>query len=59
MTKCKMVKQKKRTRIMQSGKNFTVNCTIQGMQLIWKQKIWLGLTKPHCLVANQNQEFCE
>ena len=24
-----------------------------------KQKIWLVLTKPYCLVANQMGEFCE
>ena len=34
-----MVKQKKRTRITQSGKN----CAIQGVRLIWKQKIWLTI----------------
>ena len=32
-----MVEQKERTRITQSGKNFA----IQGVLLIWKQKIWL------------------
>ena len=51
-----MLKQKKHTRIKQSGKN----CAIQGVHLIWKQKIWLVLTtKPYCLVANQKWEFCE
>ena len=24
-----------------------------------KQKIWLVLAKPYCLVANQKQEFCD
>ena len=53
-----MVKQKKRLRITQSVKN----CAIQGARLIWKQKIWLVLTKPYFLVANQkrklNYYFC-
>ena len=48
-----MVKQKKRTRITQSGKN----CAIQGARLIWKRKILFVLTKPYCLLANQNPEF--
>ena len=43
-----MLKQKKRTRITQSGKN----CAIQGARLIWKQKIWLVLTRSYCLLAN-------
>ena len=34
-----MVEQKERTRIMQSGKNYT----IEGVHLIWKQKIWLAI----------------
>ena len=34
-----MVEQKERTRIMQSGKN----CAIQGVRLIWNQKIWLAI----------------
>ena len=34
--------QKKRTRITQSGKNCAINCAIQGVRLIWKQKIWYG-----------------
>ena len=29
-----MVKQKKHTHITQSGKNYTINCTIQGARLI-------------------------
>ena len=35
----KMVEQKERTRITQSGKN----CAIQGVHLIWKQIIWLAI----------------
>ena len=38
-----MVEQKERTRITQSGKNCVMNCAIQGMRLIWKQKIWLAI----------------
>ena len=52
--KCEMVLAEE-TRIMESGKN----CTIQDACSIWKQKIWLVLSKPYCLVANQTQEFCE
>ena len=29
-----MVKQKERTRITQSGKNYAMNCAIQGVSLI-------------------------
>ena len=46
-------KRKKRTHINQSGKN----CAIQGARLIWKEKIWLVLIKPDCLLANHNPEF--
>ena len=53
MEKFEMVKQKKFMCIMQSGNN----CTILGVHLIWKQKIWLILTKPNCLLANHNPEF--
>ena len=53
MKKCEMVKQKKRTRITQSGRN----CAIQCVRLIWKQKIWLVLFKPYCLVASQMREL--
>ena len=54
-----MVKQKKHTHITQSGKNYTINCTIQGARLIWKQKISLVLTKPYCSLANeQNFNDC-
>ena len=45
MKKCEMVKQKKRTRITQSGKNYAINCVIQGARLIWKQKIWLAISE--------------
>ena len=38
-----MVNQKKRTRITQSGKNCAMNCAIQGVRLIWQQKIWLAI----------------
>ena len=38
-----MVEQKECTDIMQLGKNCTMNCTIQGVRLIWKQKIWLAI----------------
>ena len=38
-----MVEQKECTDIMQSGKNCAMNCTIQGVRLIWKQKIWLAI----------------
>ena len=34
-----MVEQMERTRITQSGKN----CAIQGVRLIWKQKIGLAI----------------
>ena len=38
-----MVEQKERTRITQSGKNCAMNRAIQGVRLIWKQKIWLAI----------------
>ena len=25
------------------GKNYAINCAIQGVRLIWKQKIWLAI----------------
>ena len=52
-----MVKQKKRSRITQSGKNCAINCTIMGARLIWKQTIWLLLIRPYCWLANHNAEF--
>ena len=55
--KVEMVKQKKRTRITHSEKNCPTKSAIQDARLIWKQKIWLVLTKPHCLLANHNPEF--
>ena len=38
-----MVEQKERTGIQQSGKNRAMNYAIQGVRLIWKQKIWLAI----------------
>ena len=32
-------------------------CAIQGARLIWKQEVWLVLTKCYCLLANHNPEF--
>ena len=37
-----MVKQKKCTRFKESGKNYAINCAIQGARLIWKQKDFIG-----------------
>ena len=48
-----MVKQKKRTCITQSGKNYA----IQGVRLIWKQKIWLAICKFLWSLTNQNAWF--
>ena len=36
-----MVEQRERTRITQSEKICAMNCAIQGVRLIWKQKVWL------------------
>ena len=52
-----MVKQKKRTRITQSGKNNSINCAIQGVRLIWKQKIWLAICEFLWSLTNQNAWF--
>ena len=52
-----MVKQKKLTRITQSGKNCVINCAIEGVRLIWKQKIWLAICEFHWSVTNQNAGF--
>ena len=53
-----MVEQKEGTRITQSGKN----CTIQGVHLIWKQKIWLAISEFLWSLTNQNawcvSSFC-
>ena len=51
-----MVKQKKRLRITQSEKNYAINCAIQGVRLIWKQKIWLAICVS-LIIANQNAWF--
>ena len=54
-----MVKQKERT---QSGKNCAINCTIQGVRLIWKQKIWLAICEFLWSLVNHNawsiSSFC-
>ena len=47
------MEQKKRTRITQSGKN----CAIQGVRLIWKQKIWLAIFEFLWSLTNQNTWF--
>ena len=52
-----MVKQRKRTCITQSGKNYAINCAIQGVRLIWKQKIWLAICKFLRSLTNQNAWF--
>ena len=52
-----MVKQKKRTRITQSGKNCAINCAIQGVRLIWEQKIWLAICEFLWSLTNQNAWF--
>ena len=57
MKNFEMVTQKKRTRITQSGKNYAINCAIQGVRLIWKQKIWLAICKFLRSLTNQNAWF--
>ena len=52
-----MVKLKKRTCITQSGKNYAINCAIQGVRLIWKQKVWLASCKFLWSLTNQNAWF--
>ena len=53
-----MGKQKKRMCITQSWKNYAINyCTIQGVHLIWKQKIWLAICKFLWSLTNQNVWF--
>ena len=52
-----MVKQKKPTCITQSGKNYAINCAIQGVHLIWKQKIWLAICEFLWSLNNQNAWF--
>ena len=49
--------QKKRMRITQSGKNYAINCAIQGMRLIWKQKIWSAICEFLWSLTNQNAWF--
>ena len=52
-----MVKQKELTRITQSGKNCAIKCAIQGVRLIWKQKIWLAICEFLWSLTNQNAWF--
>ena len=52
-----MVKQKKRKCIKQWGKNYAINCAIQGVRLIWKQKIWLAICKFLWSLTNHNAWF--
>ena len=52
-----MVKQKKRTCITQSGKNYAINCAIQGVHFNWKQKIRLAICKFLWSLTNQNAWF--
>ena len=52
-----MVKQKNHTCITQSGKNYAINSAIQGVPLIWKQKIWLTICKFLWSLTNQNAWF--
>ena len=52
-----MVKQKKHTCITQSGKNYAINCAIQGVRLIWRQKNWLAICKFLWSLTNQNALF--
>ena len=54
MKNVETIKQKKRTRITQSGKNDAINCAIQGVRLIWKQKIWLPTCEFLWSLTNQN-----
>ena len=52
-----MVKQKKHTCITQSENNYTINCAIQGVRLIWKQKIWFAICEFLWSLTNQNAWF--
>ena len=52
-----MVKQKKCSSITQSGKNYAINCAIQGVRLIWKQRIWLAICEFLWSLTNQNAWF--
>ena len=40
-----------------SGKNCAINCPIQGVRLIWKQKIWLAICEFLWSLTNQNAWF--
>ena len=44
---------------MQSEKNYAINnyCAIQGVRLIWKQKIWLAICEFLWSLTNQNEWF--
>ena len=62
-----MVKQKKRTRITQSGKNYAINCAIQGVRCEFRwsltnQNAWFvtsfcTVLKINCTALNQNGEI--
>ena len=39
-------------------KNYAINCAIQGMRLISKQKIWLAICEFLWSLTNQNAWFC-
>ena len=52
-----MVKQKKLMCITQSGKNYAINRAIQGVRLIWKQKLWSAICKFLWSLTNQNAWF--
>ena len=53
MKNFEMVKEKKCTRITQSGKNYAINYAMQGARVSRKQKISLVLTKPYCLLGSK------
>ena len=42
---------------MQSGKNCAIDCAIQGVRMIWKQKIWLAVCEFLLSLTNQNAWF--
>ena len=52
-----MVKEKEHPRITQSGKNCAINYAIQGVHLIWKQKIWLAICEFLLSLTNKNAWF--
>ena len=41
----------------QSGKNYAINCVIQAVHLIWRQKIWLAICEFLWSLTNQNAWF--